>query len=325
MKIDKPDWWDGKGDIEGFESRFKRLTAELPVYAEESSIDDPRVISSADLVDLADRALYSAKHQGRDQVSCSYELDEMADVTATIQSDEIDWLRRRLTALSVRAKDVYMQSVAALLQTLDEKDPYTARHSINVAYYAQQLAEQMGCSQATIKSVCNAALLHDIGKVGVPDRILNKREPLTDVERMVLGQVPLIGTRIVDHLRILESEQQIIRHQREHFDGSGLPSGLKGTKIPIGARILLVADAFDAMTTDRAYRRRRAIDEVVEELHRLAGKQFDPRAVTAHRQCLNTFRSDWENRIDETVRELQVPSGGRLANEFSQSTAQARR
>ena len=283
-----------------------------------SDSDDPRVISSADLVDLADRALYAAKRQGRDQVSCSYELDEMADVTATIQSDEIDWLRRRLTALSVRAKDVYMQSVAALLQALDEKDPFTARHSINVAYYAQQLAEQMGCSQATIKSVYNAALLHDIGKVGVPDRILMKRQPLTDVERMVLDQVPIIGTRIVDHLRILESELLIIRHQHEHFDGRGVPSGLKGTKIPIGARILLVADAFDAMTTDRVYRKRRAIDDVVEELHRLAGKQFDPRVVTAHRQCLAEYRADWEQRIDETVRELQGPSGSQLANELIQ-------
>jgi len=287
--------------------RDHRVTASIGI----ADSEDPRAKSSADLVDLADRALYTAKRQGRNQICCSYELDEMADVTATIQSDEIDWLRRRVTALSVRAKDVYIQSVAALLQTLEEKDPYTARHSVNVAFYAEQLAEQIGCSQSTAKSVYNAALLHDIGKVGIPDRILMKRQPLTDVERMVLDQVPLIGTRIVDHLRILESEVQIIRHQHEFFDGSGLPSGLKGTKIPIGARVLLVADAFDAMTTERVYRKRRTIDEAMEELHRHAGNQFDPRVVTAHRQCLTKSRAEWEVRIEESVRLLQLPAAER--------------
>ena len=122
--------------------------------------------------------------------------------------------------LSVRAKDVYVQSVASLLQVLDEKDPCTARHPVNVSFYAEQIAEQMGCSRSTVKAVRNAALMHDIGKVGVPDKILMKRTPLTELERMVMEQVPLIGTRIVNHLRILESEVQIIRHQRERYDGS---------------------------------------------------------------------------------------------------------
>ena len=206
--------------------------------------DDPRIKSAADLVDLADRALYLAKVRGRDQVACSYDLDEGAEYVATIQTDEIEWLRRRLTSLSVRAKDVYMQSVRALLQALDEKDPFSAKHSVNVAFYAEQIAEQMGCGRATVKSVYNAALLHDIGKVGVPDRILMKRSSLSPLERMVVEQVPIIGTRIVDHLRILESEIQIIRHQREYFDGGGFtgraswkPDSHRGADFARGRRL----------------------------------------------------------------------------------------
>ena len=100
----------------------------------------------------------------------------------------ISWsaLRRRIAVLSTRAKDVYVQSIASLLQALDEKDRYTARHAVNVAFYAKQIAEQMKLSKAAIKSVHNAALLHDIGKVGVPDKILMKRSVLTPLERMVI-------------------------------------------------------------------------------------------------------------------------------------------
>jgi HD-GYP domain-containing protein (c-di-GMP phosphodiesterase class II) len=139
-----------------------------------------------------------------------------------------------------------------------------------------------------------------------------KRGPLTPLEQMVLEQVPLIGTRIVDHLRILEAEIQIIRHQREHFDGSGFPAGLQGNQIPIGSRILLVADAFDAMTTDRVYRPRRTIDEAMSEIKSLAGSQFDPRVVTALRQVLEQRRATWEQRIEETVHAMRLPSDNRL-------------
>jgi len=269
--------------------------------------EDPRVTNSAQLMDLADRALYLAKRRGRDQVARATELDEGPDWTAEIRTDEIEALRRRLAVLSARAKDVYVQSVASLLQALNEKDPYTARHALNVAFYAQEIPEQMGCTPATVRSVYNAALLHDIGKVGVPDRVLMKSDPLSDIERMVLEQVPVIGTRIVDHLRILESEVQIIRHQREYFDGSGGPARLAANQIPIGSRVLLVADAFDAMTTDRVYRDRKPIDDVVSEIAHHAGKQFDPEVVTALRAVLGRHRMLWNQRIEDTVKAMRLP------------------
>jgi len=269
--------------------------------------NDPQATTAAALVDLADRALYLAKRRGRNQIATCHELADAPDLVATIQNEEVERLKRQLAALTVQAKDVFMQSVTSLLQALDEKDAYTARHATNVAFYAQQLAERMPCNRGVVTAAYNAGLLHDIGKVGVPDAILQKRAPLSPSERMVMDQVPVISARIVAHLRILETEVQIIRHQRESFNGAGSPAGLRGSQIPVGSRILLVADAFDAMTTDRIYRERRTLDAAVDELRRLAGSQFDPEVIDALDRTLREERSLWEARIGDTIHAIGKP------------------
>jgi diguanylate cyclase (GGDEF)-like protein len=269
--------------------------------------DDERALCAARLVDLADRAMYLAKHRGRNQVASAGDLEEGREPVHVVRDDEVDSLRRRLASLSLQARDVYCQSVASLVQALDERDPYSASHARNVAAYAEQLARELRCSAGLVKAIQNAALLHDIGKVGIPDMILMKPHPLSRLEKVFINQVPVISTRIVDHLRILESEVQIIRHQREYFDGSGTPNGLIGNQIPIGARILLVADAFDALTTDRIYRERCSIGDAVAELQRHSGRQFDPDVVAALCRVLDAHRPEWESRIHETVESLQLP------------------
>lgn len=278
------------------------VTASLGI----ADTEDNRVRSASDLVDLADRAMYVAKRRGRNQVICAHELIDGGDIAPTIQTDEVEWLRRRLAAMTVRAKDMYIQSIASLLQAMDEKDPYTGRHAMNVAYYAERIAERMGLSAAAVKTIHNAGLLHDIGKVGVPDRILLKQTSLAPLERMVIDQVPVIGTRILDHLRILEAEVQVIRHQREFFDGSGSPAGLIGDRIPVGSRVVLVADAFDSMTTDRAYRDRRPIADAIDELKLHAGSQFDPKVVEVVTRLVPEQGEAWQRRIDETVKTLRL-------------------
>ena len=264
--------------------------------------DDPRVRNAAELVDMADRALYVSKRRGRNQVATARDVEDEPDhAAALIQTEEVDALRTRVAVLSVQTKKVYVQSIAALVQALEEKDPHTACHSVNVSYYAEQIATQMGCLQSLVLSVRNSGLLHDIGKVGIPDGILLKPTHLTDLEQVVMSQVPLISTRIIDHLNILESELQIIRHQWERFDGTGGPAGLKGEEIPLGSRILLAADAFDSMTTDRVYRERVPINDALAELKRCAATQFDPRVVHTLHQLADRNRATWQTRINEAV------------------------
>ncbi|MCO6438890.1 MAG: diguanylate cyclase [Phycisphaerae bacterium] len=280
--------------------RGHRVTASFGL----ADTDDPRVNGASDLTDLADRALYVAKRRGRDQIVAAVELDDRTELEVRMEVGEADRLRREIAAQNVRTRDMYFQSVTALLQALHESAPSTARHAVNVAFYSRCIAAQMGCSRGVLKAIQNASLLHDVGKIGVPGRILMKRSPLSMFERRILARVPDISTRIVSHLRVLDAEMQIIRHQRERYDGSGSPEGLEGTNIPIGARILLVADAFDAMTTDCAYRARRPINAALDELDAHSGTQFDPRAVLALRQVVTRDRRSIERRIKETVESL---------------------
>lgn len=213
----------------------------------------------------ADIALYRAKHLGRDRV-CSYgSLDQEAyadpyQAYAFIQ-------------------DPTKAAIEALAAAVDARDRYTRHHSENVSTYATRLAERIGLSPSEVDLLRMTSLLHDVGKIGIPDYILNKPGALTEEEMAVIRTHPTMGEVIVRSSRNLEGILPGVLHHHERFDGTGYPHGLSGQDIPIQARIIAIADAFDALTTTRPYRESLSVADALEVLKENSGAQFDPDLV----------------------------------------------
>ena len=169
--------------------------------------------------------------------------------------------------------------VDALTTALDAKNSYMCGHSERVAMLSLLLASRMGLSASEQTRIHIGAHLHDIGKIGIPDVILNKKGKLTADEFGIICQHPAIGDNIVGKLKLFHSVADIVRHHHERFDGKGYPDGLQGQEISLGARIVAVADAFDAMTSTRAYRTAFTLSQAIEETKRCQGTQFDPNIV----------------------------------------------
>jgi response regulator RpfG family c-di-GMP phosphodiesterase len=167
----------------------------------------------------------------------------------------------------------------AFVETIEARDPYTKQHSASVSGYAMSIAREKGCSQEEIAKLDISGNLHDIGKIGIPDSILLKPGKLTDDEFEIIKKHPVIGSNIIGHLGMWTDEQGIIRHHHERFDGTGYPDRLKGKEIPFLARILSVADVYDALTTDRSYRHRMSKKVAAEMIKENSGTQFDPEIV----------------------------------------------
>jgi putative nucleotidyltransferase with HDIG domain len=168
-----------------------------------------------------------------------------------------------------------------LSRYIDSRVSRCGKHSTQVANLVKTTAQKMDCEEEEVDSMYWAALLHDIGKIGVPDKVLSKAGPLTDEEWDIMKLHPAVGSNIVQSLESISHIAPVIYAHQEKYDGSGYPEGLHGEQIPLGARILTVVDAYDAMTSDRHYRKARSHNEATKELIQLGGKQFDPQVVEA--------------------------------------------
>lgn len=174
-----------------------------------------------------------------------------------------------------------MQSIFGLVQALEAKDAFAKKHSENVMHYAVGIAQTIDVGPKQIEVIRRAAMIHDIGKIGVPDTIITKPGQLTLHEREIMEQHPLIAVRILDKMSFLEREIAIVRHHHEKWNGKGYPDGLSKNLIPLGARILAVADTFDALTSNRSYHNCRTIAEALKILNDSCEFDFDPEVVKA--------------------------------------------
>lgn len=172
---------------------------------------------------------------------------------------------------------IYLETIQALSKTIEAKDKYTCGHANRVKEYAVKLAKAMNLKDKEVENIETAALLHDIGKIGIDDYILKKPDKLTNEEYDMIKQHPVIGADIIKDVDFLKGIVNTVKHHHERYDGKGYPDGLSGDDIPLAAAILTVADAFDAMTSDRPYRQALEKEKAIDEIKNSEGKQFHPK------------------------------------------------
>ena len=190
-------------------------------------------------------------------------------------------LARHSFKLYMNMREVFLNTIKALSLAIDAKDNYTRGHSERVAGYSVEIARALKLPEDQVETIRYMALLHDIGKIGIEEHILNKHGQLTNEEYARVKEHAVIGANIVKEVERLGDAYLSVRHHHERFDGAGYPDGLKGEEIPLGARIIAVADTFDAMTSDRVYRKGLARDVAINELKRVVGRQLDTVVVQA--------------------------------------------
>lgn len=196
-----------------------------------------------------------------------------------------------------RDEKIILQTMDTFISFIDAKDPYTHGHSERVAEYTRKIATHMGLDKEIVRNYYYIALMHDCGKISVPDSILKKPDKLTKEERTVIESHTKIGANILKEFTAIPGIQDGALHHHERYDGNGYPDKLKGEEISLVARILCVADAFDAMNSDRCYRKRLPQEKILKELDENAGKQFDPEVVVALKELIDN--GDIENWVLE--------------------------
>src|SRR5256885_150649 len=219
-----------------------------------------------ELIRLADTALYSAKKDGKHRVR-AYAVESILRANLEQIADTPD------RAAQYRAAE-------SLVKAVDERDAYTGSHSQRVGDYSARIARRMGADEPAIELTRLAGNLHDLGKLAIPEEVLRKPSTLSEAEKLMLERHPQIGFRMLESLGVQPVAEWVLYHH-ERWDGAGYPNKLAGDQIPLGARIIFVADAFDAMTSDRAYRRAIPERDALAQIERCAGTQFDPEVVKA--------------------------------------------
>lgn len=205
------------------------------------------------------------------------------DIIKQQQREELDKRKKHMEEMS-------LQLMQMLSTTIEAKDEYTRGHSHRVAEYSVLIARELGWNEKDLEDLKNAAYLHDIGKIGIPDTILNKPTKLTDEEFSIIKEHTTIGANILKNISLIDHVQEIVRNHHERYDGHGYPDGLKGEEIPIRARIVAVADSYDAMSSQRIYRNQLPLEKIIRELEHNKGTQFDPRIADIFLRLLSEDR-----------------------------------
>jgi diguanylate cyclase (GGDEF)-like protein/putative nucleotidyltransferase with HDIG domain len=262
-------------------NRFKKdkVAETVTISVGISSTLDDNVVSDDDLIANADKALYRAKWRGRNNVCYFEELESDDTVSLKDELEKIEEFFRRFETIHENIKETYIESAHDILREIESGWDKINNHSVRVSRYVEKLGRKLSLSDEEINVLKRAALLHDIGMLGINSKIVGKKDMLTDRDYNQIKRHSNIGVRIMERTKLFQKELPMILHHHERFDGNGYPHKLKGERIPYGARILAIADAYDTMRTKTVYKKARSVEDTIAELKNCAGTQFDARLV----------------------------------------------
>ncbi len=256
-----------------------------------SSSADDNVAGAEDLVANADKALYRAKAEGRNRVLAYSEKSDQDSSVIKEDSRKMENFNNKLEAFQRDIKEHCIESAHKILCEIEKGCNALNEHAVRVSQYAEDLTKELSMPEEDVNSVKRAALLHDIGMIGISSRILNKKTKLTGDEYNLMKRHSNMGVKLMEKTRLFERELPMILYHHERFDGTGYPHRLRGDSIPFGARILAIAEAYDAMRTSKSYSRSRSSTRALAELKKCSGTQFDPDMVDAFLKVIEKTKS----------------------------------
>jgi diguanylate cyclase (GGDEF)-like protein len=240
------------------------------------------------LLSAVDKATRQAKEKGGNRLSLfsSVTVEEIKNILADGGKGNVEKLKSRLLKMKSRADQVVLESIFAFAKAVEAKDYYTGKHSENMVSIATEIGKKLRLGTKDIDHLQYAAMLHDLGKIGIEDKILHKKHALNAVEREKIRRHPQIGAEIVRDIHFLKEVVPMILYHHERFDGLGYSMGLRGKAIPLGARIIAIADVYQALISDRPYRKAYRKEEALKVISEGSGAQFDPELVKAFLQIM---------------------------------------
>ena len=276
------------------------------------------------MLGLADQALYAAKQLGRNRILLAHDIHAPQADSEENESRKINVLSKRLAGLDNQFKDLFVRAFREVMSILQHRDPHMADHTRKVLHYATLIAREMELPPHVIKRIEVAAVMHDIGMVAMPDTILLCPGQLDEEQLRMMRRHALLSVRIMERMDFLDQEIPAVRYHHERWDGKGYPEGISGASIPLTARVLAVADAFDAITSPRTFRNAKTCAEALGEIRRAAGTQFDPTVVEAFMLAADRLGGELMHVPEtEADRELRVEQEAHFASPTWRESAPA--
>ncbi len=267
----------------------KAHTVKLKLSLAAISFPEDRANKGVELINLANNVLNKAKEGGGNRAYSSQDIKKQPKVTTSksLKNEEVKSLRNTIEKLNKKSKQGLVESIFAFAKTIELKDHYTGEHVENTVHYATEIAKMLNLPREDLELIKQAAMLHDLGKIGISEHILLKKGKLNKKEFAEIKKHPQIGADIIRPIQFLHNLVPFIFYHHERWDGKGYPSGIKGEDIPLGARVIAIADVYQALTSDRPYRKAFSKKKALGIIKNSSGTQFDPRIVNIFLKVIN--------------------------------------